>query len=98
MGLVLDSSVLIAVEREGKPLSELLLQLEQTHGETQLVISSITVIELEHGPHRANTPALAQQRRAYLETVFLAIPVEPFTKRWASLRRRSTPMPNEQAS
>ncbi len=43
------------------------------------------MIELEHGLHRANTPALAQQRREYLDTVFLAIPVEPFTKEMGRL-------------
>ena len=85
MGLVLDSGVLIAAERDAKPVSDLLLELEQKHGETEVVISSITVIELEHGLHRANTPALARQRRAYLDTIFLAIPVEPFTKQMGQL-------------
>jgi predicted nucleic acid-binding protein len=85
MGLVLDSGVLIAAEREAKPVSDLLLELEQRHGETEVVISSITVIELEHGLHRANTPALARQRRAYLDTIFLAIPVEAFSKEMGQL-------------
>ena len=85
MGLVLDSSVLITAERDAKPVSDLLLEIEQTHGEANVVISSITVIELEHGLHRANTPAVTRQRRAYLDTVFLAIPVEPFTKQMGQL-------------
>src|SRR5438874_12879301 len=80
MGLVLDSEVLVAAERDAKPVSGLLRMLEQEHGEIEVVISSITVIELEHGPHRANTPELARKRRAYLDTIFAAIPVEPFTK------------------
>jgi tRNA(fMet)-specific endonuclease VapC len=83
MGLVLDSGVLIAAERGAKPVSELLARLEQVHGETEIVLSSITVIELEHGLHRANTPELAKKRREYLDTVFAAIPVEPFTKEMA---------------
>jgi tRNA(fMet)-specific endonuclease VapC len=41
------------------------------------------VIELEHGLHRANTAERAQKRRDYLDTVFAAIPVEPFTKEMA---------------
>src|SRR6266567_3650655 len=80
MGLVLDSGVLIAGERDAKPVSELLTTLEQEHGETEIVLSSITVIELEHGLHRANTAELARKRREYLDTVFAAIPVEPFTR------------------
>ncbi len=60
MGLVLDSSVLIAAERDARPVSELLATLEKVYGETEIVLSSITVIELEHGLHRANTAELAQ--------------------------------------
>jgi hypothetical protein len=49
MGLVLDSGVLVTAEREAKQVSELLAGLEQAHGETEIVLSSISVIELEHG-------------------------------------------------
>jgi tRNA(fMet)-specific endonuclease VapC len=83
MGLVLDSGVLIAAERGAKPVSELLARLEQVHGETEIVLSSITVIELEHGLYRANTAELARKRREYLDADFAAIPVEPFTKEMA---------------
>ena len=85
MGLVLDSGVLIAAERDAKPVSELLTTLEQEHGGTEIVLSSITVIELEHGLHRARTEDQAQQRREYLDSVYAAIPVEPFTRDMAEL-------------
>ena len=85
MGLVLDSGVLIAAEREARPVSSLLETLEQEHGETEIVLSSITVIELEHGLHRAQTAEQARKRREYLDTVFAAIPVEPFTREMAQL-------------
>lgn len=80
MGVVLDSSVLIAAEREAKPISEVLVALAREYGEAEVVLSSITVIELEHGLHRANTAELARRRREYLDSVFAAIPVEAFTK------------------
>ena len=63
MGLVLDSGVLVAAERDAKPVSELLAALEHEHGETEIVLSSITVIELEHGLHRAQTAEQARKRR-----------------------------------
>jgi hypothetical protein len=37
MGLVLDSSVLIAAERDAKPVSNLLATLEHEHGETEIL-------------------------------------------------------------
>jgi predicted nucleic acid-binding protein len=85
MGLVLDSGVLIAAERDARPVSSLLETLEQEHGETEIVLSSITVIELEHGLHRAKTAEQARTRRNYLDTVFAAIPVEPFTRDMAQI-------------
>ena len=63
MGLVLDSGVPIAAERDARPVSELPATLERVQGETEIVLSSITVIELEHGLHRANTEETARKRR-----------------------------------
>lgn len=85
MGLVLDSGVLIAAERDARPVSGLLAALEREHGETEVVLSAITVIELEHGLYRAQTAEQAQMRRAYLDTVFAAIPMEPFTREMARI-------------
>ncbi len=85
MGLVLDSGVLIAAERDARSVSVLLAILEHEHGETEIVLSSITVIELEHGLHRAQTAEQARKRREYLDTVFAAIPIEPFTRDMAQL-------------
>src|ERR1039457_6094589 len=85
MGLVLDSSVLIVAERDARPVSSLLATLEQGHGETEIVLSSITVIELENGLHRAQTLEQERNRRHFLDTVFAAIPVEPFTRDMAQI-------------
>jgi tRNA(fMet)-specific endonuclease VapC len=85
MGLVLDSGVLIGAERDARPVSGLLATLEHEHGETEIVVSSITVIELEHGLHRARTAEQGRKRREYLDTVFVAIPVEPFTRTMAQV-------------
>src|SRR5579872_6238162 len=86
MGLVLDSGVLIAAEREARPVSELLARFEQVYGETDIVLSAITAMELEHGLHRAQSKEQTRKRRDYLDTVFAATPVE----KWPNLRRKST--------
>lgn len=85
MGIVLDSSVLIVAEREAKPVSTLLAAIQQEHGENEIVLSSITVVELEHGLHRAQTSEQAQKRRNYLDEVFAAIPVESFSREMAQI-------------
>ncbi len=88
MGLILDSGVLIATERDAVPVSSLLAALEREHGEVEIVLSAITVIELEHGLHRARTAEQARNRRRYLDSVFAAIPVEPFTMEMAQVAAR----------
>ena len=85
MGLVLDSSVLIAAEREQRPVSRLLLALEADHAETEFLLSSVTVMELEHGWHRAQSAEVALKRRRYLDEVFAVLPVESFTREIAVL-------------
>ena len=76
---------MIVAEREARPVSSLLAALQQQHGENEIVLSSITVVELEHGLHRAQTAEQAQNRRNYLDTVFAAIPVESFSREMAQI-------------
>jgi len=85
MGLVLDSSVLIAAERESTLVSDLLINIERAFGETEVVISSVTVVELEHGLHRARSEQQVTRRRDYLDNLFAAVPVESFTKEMAQI-------------
>ena len=80
MGLVLDSSVLVFAERQDLSLSVLLDRLQKQHSVTEIVLSAISVVELEHGIYRAQSPQQAAKRSSYLEAVFAAIPAEPFTR------------------
>lgn len=80
MGLVLDSSVLVFAERQELPVSALLDGLQQRHNVHEIVLSAISVVELEHGIYRAPSAQQAAKRRRYLATVFAAIPAEPFTR------------------
>ncbi len=80
MGIVLDSSVLVSTEREALPVSTLLSKLQRQHTVTEIVVSAISVVELEHGLHRAQSPQQALARRRYLDTVSASIPTESFTR------------------
>ena len=71
-------------------VNELLASLESEHSEAEFLLSSITLMELEHGWHRARTPEIASRRRGYLDEVFAIFPVEPFTAR----RDHSGSIPN----
>jgi predicted nucleic acid-binding protein len=91
---LIDSSVLIAVERRALDLDSAL----GAHAEEPVGIASITASELLHGVHRATTTAHRQRREVFVERLLAVLPVFPFdlvTARihaplWASLAARGT--------
>jgi predicted nucleic acid-binding protein len=79
MGLILDSSVLVAAEREGQNARQMLVSIAQRVAETEIGISVVTLIELAHGAARANTPERKAKRRKFIEELQTAMPIHPVT-------------------
>lgn len=79
MGLILDSSVLIAAERQGRNARQVLTALREHIGETEVGISVVTLIELAHGAARADTPQRRLGRQKFIEELISAMPVYPVT-------------------
>ena len=74
MGALIDSSVLVAVER-GE--IDLVVRLAERTEEV-FAVSAVTASELLHGVHRARGEARRARREAYVETLLSAFPVLPF--------------------
>jgi tRNA(fMet)-specific endonuclease VapC len=74
VGVVLDTSVLIAAERRPTQFARLL----ESVGEEPLAIAAITASELIHGHLRAANPAMRAHRGAFVDAVLDAVPVLPF--------------------
>jgi predicted nucleic acid-binding protein len=79
MGLILDSSVLIAAERQGKNARQVLTEIAQAIGEMEVGVSVVTLIELAHGAARADTLDRRSRRQKFIEELLTAIPVYPVT-------------------
>jgi predicted nucleic acid-binding protein len=79
MGLILDSTVIVAAERAGQNAHRLMTSIDQRITETQIGVSVVTLIELAHGAARANSPERASRRRAFLDELLAAIPIYPVT-------------------
>ena len=79
MGLILDSSVLVTAERQGKNARQVLTAIAKEVGETEVGISVITLIELAHGAARADTPERKSKREKFIEELLMAMPVYPVT-------------------
>ncbi len=84
MGLILDTSILIANERRRGSIEELLV-LADAIGETELGISSVSVVELTHGIYRARTEAEKERRRRYTEKAFRDLGIHTVTVEIAQL-------------
>ena len=81
LGMVLDSSAVIAAERQKLEVADFIEKILQAYGSVELSLSPVTVAELVHGIFRANTSDAAGRRKAYIEELIALIPVHPITTR-----------------
>jgi predicted nucleic acid-binding protein len=86
--LILDSSLLIAGERQGQHVWDILERAKASQGETESALSAVTVVELTHGIYRARSDVDRERRRAFVEELIHAIPVHPLTLELAHLAGR----------
>ena len=88
MGLVLDTSVLIASERRGESVASVLEHLQRTHGEDEIIISAISIIEFTHGIYHAQTESQRRKRQEFVEEIYGDLQVQPLTFEIAQLAGR----------
>lgn len=79
MGLILDSSVVIAAERLGETAYQMLENIGLQANDPEIVISVVTVLELAHGIARADTPQRRFRRQQFLDDLLAGMPVHPVT-------------------
>jgi len=88
VGIVLDSSVIIAAERQGRSVRQILEQIEAVQGEIEIGLSVVTIAELVHGAYRTKTPAQQQRRLEFIERLSSDVPTHPVTLDIARLAGR----------
>ena len=94
MGVVLDTSIIVAAERSAGDFARFLESL----GDEPVAIAAITASELLHGCLRARDAAVRARRGAFVDGLLDTIPVLPFglpeARRhvdvWAELAKRGT--------
>src|SRR5437899_8433785 len=72
MGVILDSSILVAFERRRFDLERLL----KDHSPP--AIAAVTAAELLIGVERADTPERRARREAFVQNIFARVPIIPF--------------------
>jgi len=88
VGIVLDSSIIIAAERRGHTVREILEQVKAAQGEIEIGVSVVTIAELVHGAYRTKTQAQQQRRLEFIERLSSDVPVHPVTLAIARLAGR----------
>jgi tRNA(fMet)-specific endonuclease VapC len=74
VGLLIDTSVFVDIERAGSALSRALGDL----GDHPVYLATVTASELLHGVHRADSAGRRQRRQDFVEAVLDVIPVVSF--------------------
>jgi predicted nucleic acid-binding protein len=85
MGLILDSSVVIAVERRGDTVEQFIERVVNATGDQDAALSAVGLTELIHGLYRAKTPAMRLRRESFLNELLADLTVYPYTKETAML-------------
>jgi len=88
MGVILDSSVLIAGERRNESVAQILKRVEAAYGDSVSALSVVTIVELTHGIYRAKSDADRERRRAFAEELCRDMVVHPVSVEIAELAGR----------
>lgn len=85
MGLILDSSVVIASERQGSTLAMMIEQVISVAGDEDAALTAVGLTELIHGIYRTPTSERRSRREAFIHEMLRALTVYPYTKETALL-------------
>lgn len=85
MGLILDSSIIIAAERRGQTVRQILEQIQAKRGEVAIGLSVVSIAELAHGAYRARSETDRDRRLAFIDRLCSDVPVHPVTVETARL-------------
>src|SRR5258708_39694689 len=85
MGLILDSSVVIAAERRGDRVEQFIENVIKKTGDQDAALSAVGLTELIHGLYRAKTPESRFRRETFLNELLADLTVYPYTKETAML-------------
>ena len=88
LGVVLDSSVLIAAERRRLTAAEAVESVQKIVGEVPVVLSALSVAEVGHGIYRANTSEIRERRRLFLDELKATVPIYPVMEATAEIIAR----------
>ena len=76
---MLDSTAVVAAEREGRNARQLLEAVALETGDDGIAVSVVTVLELAHGIARSDTLERRERRQRFLDESLVGVPIQPVT-------------------
>jgi predicted nucleic acid-binding protein len=88
VGLILDSSILIAGERRRETVKQVIERVRAAYGDVECALSVVSIVELTHGIYRAKTDADRVRRKSFSGELSRDMIVHPMTLEIAQLAGR----------
>jgi tRNA(fMet)-specific endonuclease VapC len=88
MGLILDSTVLVAGERRRETVKQVIERIRAVCGDVECALSVVSIVELTHGIYRAKTDADSVRRESFVEELTQDMIVHPVSLAIARLAGR----------
>jgi len=88
MGLILDTCILVAADRRKETVRQVMQRVQESLGEVEIALSTVSVVELTHGIYRAHTDAERERRRLFCDEVYRDVLIHPVTMEIAQLAGR----------
>jgi len=88
MGLIIDTSIVVAAERRGQAPSVSFGEIAKIAGDVEVAFSVLTIFELMHGVERARTEAQARRHLSFVDLLCQGLPVFPISVEIARLAGR----------
>jgi predicted nucleic acid-binding protein len=88
MGLILDSSALIAGERRGETVRQVIERIRAACGDVECALSVVSIVEFTHGIYRAKSGADRVRRAAFAEELSRDMIVHPVSLAIAQIAGR----------
>lgn len=85
MGVLLDSSVIIAAERLSQTAETFLDKINVRLGDQQAALSAVGYTELVHGLYRADNDPRRTERQTFLSYLLSELPVHPYNQQCAEI-------------
>jgi predicted nucleic acid-binding protein len=85
LGVIIDTSVLVAGERAGVDPEKIISELKSITGDVPMIISLFSVAELAHGIYRARDEPTRTGRRDFLDRLKAAFTLQPPTEQTAEI-------------